>query len=151
MWSAADGTGNSSGCCSSLGRFRRGDDSLPRYDLVAGSGYIGVATALNTLSEHGACTVWFAFTACVFSTALAMFPKLAQIGFAAWVGVISLFVSIFILVVAVAVRDRPAMAPATGEYELGFYAIGRPTFLTGMTAALTIFISSGGTSSFIPM
>lgn len=121
------------------------------YDLVAGSGYIGVATALNTLSDHGACTVWFSFVAFVLSTAIAMFPKLAQVGVAAWAGVITLFISIFILVVAVAVNDRPALAPPTGDFDLGYHVIGSPNFTEGMTAALTIFISSGGISAFVPI
>lgn len=51
-----------------------------RYVLVAGSGYIGMSTALNALSEHGACTVWFTFVSFILSTALALFPKLSQIG-----------------------------------------------------------------------
>jgi len=120
------------------------------YDLVAGSGYIGVAVGLNTLTNHSTCTVWYVFIAFVFSSALAMFPRLAQIGIAAWFGVITLFVSVFILVVAVAVQDRPALAPS-GDFELGFTAFATPTFVTGMTAALTIFISSGGISAFVPM
>jgi hypothetical protein len=53
-----------------------------RYVLIAGSGYIGMATAFNALSEHGACTVWFTFLSFALSTALALFPKLSQIGMA---------------------------------------------------------------------
>jgi hypothetical protein len=41
------------------------------------------------------------------------------------------------LVIAVGVQDRPALAPA-GEFDLGFYAIGSPTFLTGMSATLIV-------------
>ncbi|KAL7418624.1 hypothetical protein Q5752_007082 [Cryptotrichosporon argae] len=121
------------------------------YILVAGDSYIGVATALNALSDHSTCTVWFSFIAFVFSTLLAGFPKMSQIGFAAWFGVSTLFVSILILVIAVGARDRPALAPATGAYELGYTIVGSPTFLTGMSAALTIFVSSSGTSAFIPI
>lgn len=54
------------------------------------------------------------------------------------------------LVIAVAVQERPALAPS-GDFDLGFYAIGSPTFFTGMSACLIIFVSSSGTSSFIPM
>jgi hypothetical protein len=64
--------------------------------------------------------------------------------------VITLFISVFILVIAVGVQDRPALAPA-GDYELGYYVVATPTFLSGMAAALTIFVSSSGTSAFIPM
>jgi len=68
----------------------------------------------------------------------------------AWVGVVTLFVSIMALAIAVGVQDRPALAPA-GDFDLGFNAIGSPTFLTGMSATLIIFVSSSGTSAFIPM
>ncbi|KAK1925999.1 transmembrane amino acid transporter protein-domain-containing protein [Papiliotrema laurentii] len=120
------------------------------YTLVAGSGFIGVATALNALSDHGACTVWFAFVAFVGSTALASFPKLSQIGMAAWIGCATLFVSVGMLVIAVGVQGRPSLAPE-GVTDFGYQVIGSPTFLTGMSASLIIFVSSSGTSSFVPI
>lgn len=48
-------------------------------------------------------------------------------------------------------RDRPAAAPQTGDFDLGFRAIGDPNFTTGMTAAATIFVSSAATSAFLPV
>lgn len=47
--------------------------------------------------------------------------------------------------------DRPAAAPQVGDFELGYYVIGKPTFIAGMTASATIFVSSSGTSSFMPV
>lgn len=47
--------------------------------------------------------------------------------------------------------DRPAAAPQTGPYELGYAAIAYPTFIAGIEASATIFISSAGTSAFIPV
>lgn len=47
--------------------------------------------------------------------------------------------------------DRPAAAPQTGDFDLGFHAIGSPTFVTGVTAAATIFCSSAATSAFLPV
>lgn len=55
-----------------------------------------------------------------------------------------------ILVIAVAVQSRPALAPA-GPYDLGFQAFASPNFVGGMTAAIIIFVSSSGTSAFVPM
>jgi len=63
---------------------------------------------------------------------------------------VTLLVSVGILVIAVGVQDRPFLAPAEVT-DFGFQAIGSPTFLTGMSAALIIFVSSSGTSAFIPM
>lgn len=68
----------------------------------------------------------------------------------AWIGVITLFISIMTVVIAVGVQDRPALAPA-GDFDLGYYAFGSPTSLSGMSATLIIFVSSSGTSAFIPM
>jgi hypothetical protein len=53
--------------------------------------------------------------------------------------------------IGVTIRDRPAAAPQTGPYELGYYAIAHPTFIAGMTASATIFVSSAGTSAFLPV
>lgn len=47
--------------------------------------------------------------------------------------------------------DRPAAAPQTGDFDLGFHAIGSPTFVAGVTAAATIFCSSAATSAFLPV
>jgi len=49
------------------------------------------------------------------------------------------------------VRDRPAAAPQTGDFELGYRVIGNPDFTTGITAAATIFVSSAATSAFLPV
>jgi hypothetical protein len=54
-------------------------------------------------------------------------------------------------VVGVTTRDRPAAAPQEGPYDLGYHAIAYPTFIVGMTATCTIFVSSAGTSAFLPV
>jgi hypothetical protein len=59
-------------------------------------------------------------------------------------------VSVFMVVIAVGVQSRPYLAPP-GVTDYGFQVIGSPTFLTGMSATLIIFVSSSGTSAFIPM
>lgn len=55
------------------------------------------------------------------------------------------------MVIAVTTRNRPAAAPATGEYDLGFYAVAYPSFAAGMVATCTVFVSSAGTSAFLPV
>jgi hypothetical protein len=120
------------------------------FTLVTGSGYVAGAVAFNALSNHGACTVWFAFISFVICTVVASFPKFGQIGIASWIGGISLYTAVLILTIAVAVRDRPAAAPE-GVTDYGFTAIGSPTFLSGLAASTVIFISSSGHSANIPM
>jgi hypothetical protein len=64
---------------------------------------------------------------------------------------VSVYVAVFIVVVGVTQRDRPAAAPQEGEFELGYHVIAYPSFMAGMTAAATIFVSSAGTSAFLPV
>ncbi|WVF66414.1 hypothetical protein IAT40_001154 [Kwoniella sp. CBS 6097] len=121
------------------------------YTLVTGSGYIGTATAFNALSDHGACTVWFAFVAFIISTAVAAFPKFGQISVVAWIGVSLLYVAVMIFTIAVGVQSRPVLAPE-GVTDYGYKVVATgTTFITGMTASLIIFVSSSGTSAFIPI
>jgi hypothetical protein len=68
-----------------------------------------------------------------------------------WAGFASVYVAVFIVVVGVTQRDRPAAAPQVGEYDLGYHAIAYPSFMAGMTATATIFVSSAGTSAFLPV
>ncbi|KAK7540488.1 transmembrane amino acid transporter protein-domain-containing protein [Phyllosticta citribraziliensis] len=121
------------------------------YILCTSSGIIGVATGINALSEHGACTVWFAFVATAVVIVAASVRKFEQISWLTWAGFISIFVAVLIIVVAVTTRDRPAAAPQTGPYELGYMAIAHPTFVAGITASVNIFVSSAGTSAFLPV
>lgn len=56
------------------------------------------------------------------------------------------------VVVAVTTLDRPAAAPQTGPYDLGYYAVPPAvSFAAGMVSTCTIFISSAGSSAFLPV
>lgn len=121
------------------------------YVLCTGSGIVGVSTGLNALSHHDACTVWWSFLAAVVVALTASVRKFHQIGWLTWAGFASIFTAVLIVVIAVTTRDRPAAAPQTGPYELGYYVIAYPTFAAGMVASCTIFVSSAGTSAFLPV
>ncbi|KAL0579326.1 hypothetical protein V5O48_002659 [Marasmius crinis-equi] len=124
---------------------------LIAYILCAGAGILGVSIALNALSEHAICSVWFSLVSTVFIVAAASIRKFHDIAWLTWAGFVSVFVAVFIIVVAVTTLDRPAAAPQTGDFDLGFSAILFPDFAAGMVATCTIFISTGGTSAFIPV
>jgi hypothetical protein len=121
------------------------------YVLVTGSGIIGVSTGLNALSHHAACTVWWSFIAAVAIIATASVRKLQHVGWLTYAGFISIYAAVFIVVIAVTTRDRPAAAPQEGSYDLGYLAINNPGFAAGMVASSTIFVSTAGTSAFIPV
>jgi hypothetical protein len=55
------------------------------------------------------------------------------------------------VVIGVTTTDRPASAPQTGDFDLGYNVISYPSFIVGMTATCTIFVSSAGTSAFLPV
>ncbi|KAF2708097.1 amino acid transporter [Pleomassaria siparia CBS 279.74] len=121
------------------------------YVLCAGSGVIGLSTGLNALSDHAACTVWWAFLSAVVIVSCASVRKYDKIGWLTWAGFVSIYLAVFIVVIGVTVRDRPAAAPATGDFDLGYKVIAYPSFMVGMTATCTIFVSSAGTSAFLPV
>lgn len=121
------------------------------YILCTGSGILGVSIGLNALSTHAACTVWWSFLSTIVVATAASVRKFHKIGILTWAGFVSIFVAVFIVVIAVTTRDRPAAAPQEGPFELGYYVIASPTFAAGMVASCTIFVSSAGTSAFLPV
>lgn len=53
--------------------------------------------------------------------------------------------------VGVTTLDRPAAAPKTGPYELGYVIFASPNFIQGINAVTTIFVSSAGSTAFLPV
>ncbi|KAI1875600.1 uncharacterized protein JN550_001886 [Neoarthrinium moseri] len=124
---------------------------LVAYILCTGSGIVGLSVAFNALSDHAACTVWWGFLSFVIITAAASIRTLRNIGWLTWVGFFSIFIAILVVVIGVTTLDRPAAAPQEGDFELGYHVIAYPTFAAGMTATATIFVSTAGTSAFLPV
>jgi hypothetical protein len=120
--------------------------------LCAGSGILGVSIALNTLSTHATCSVWFSFVATVVVIMAASVRTFHKIGWLTWVGFASVFVAVLIVVVAVTRLDRPAAAPATEDFDLGYYVVpSGVTFAAGIVASCSIYVSSAATSAFLPV
>lgn len=66
-------------------------------------------------------------------------------------GFASVMGGVLAVVIGVALRGRPAAAPAQGPFELGFDVIGAPTFAAGITATATIFVSSSAGPVYVPV
>ncbi|KAK9420693.1 putative Transmembrane amino acid transporter [Seiridium unicorne] len=124
---------------------------LVTYAIVGASGMFGASVALNALSNHAICTNYFMLISMVAVFALASARKFEKIAWLTWVGFLSVFIAVFIVVIGVTTRDRPAAAPQTGDFELGYRVIGNPTFVAGITSVSTIFCSGAGTSAFLPV
>ena len=121
--------------------------------LCAGLAIMGMSIALNSITHHGTCSVVFGFCSFLIVSAVASIRKIERLGWVAWVGFGSLVVAILTVVIATALRDRPASAPQTGEFEIGFSAFPAPTatFASAFQAALMIFTSSSNTSGYVPV
>ncbi|KXJ96108.1 transmembrane amino acid transporter [Microdochium bolleyi] len=124
---------------------------LVTFAIVGASGIVGASTALNALSNHGMCTNNFMLVSTVAVFALASLRKFEKIAWLTWAGFISIFAAVFIVVIGVTQRDRPAAAPQTGDFDFGYHVIGTPTFVAAITSVASIFCSSAGTSAFLPV
>ncbi|KAF4338090.1 neutral amino acid permease [Fusarium beomiforme] len=119
--------------------------------LISAAGIVSISTAFNALSNHGACTVIFTLIGAISITMFSSVRTFSKLGWLTWIGFFTFFVAVFIFVVAVTQQDRPAMAPETGDYDLGWTAIAHPTFVAGITASANIFISNSGSSMYLPV
>ncbi|KAH8658006.1 transmembrane amino acid transporter [Xylariales sp. PMI_506] len=124
---------------------------LVTYAIVGASGIVGASVGLNALSNHRLCTNDFMLVATVAVFILASARKFERIAWLTWAGFASVFTAVFIVVVGVTTLKRPAAAPQTGDFELGYRVIGNPTFVAGITAVASIFCSGAGTSAFLPV
>ncbi|CZR55645.1 related to neutral amino acid permease [Phialocephala subalpina] len=134
-----------------IGRELVGVQILVAQILITAAGIVSVSTALNALSDHGTCTVIFSFVAAVLITGFSSVRTFSRLGWLTWIGFFTFFIAVFIFVVAVTQQDRPAAAPKTGDFDLGWTAIAHPTFVAGITASANIFISGSGSSMYLPV
>lgn len=119
--------------------------------LITGGGIVTTAIGFNALTNHGTCTVTFAFISALLITICSSIRTFSRLGWLTWFGFITFVLAVLIFCVAVAQVDRPAAAPPTGEFDLGWKPIAFPTFVVGMLNAENIFISTSGSSMFLPV
>lgn len=119
--------------------------------LISAAGIVSISTALNALSEHSTCTVAFSAIAAIIITLFATIRTFSRIGWLTWLGFSTFFVAVFIFTVAVTQQDRPAAAPQTGTFDLGWHAIAYPGFIAGITATANLFICTSGSSMYLPV
>lgn len=119
--------------------------------LIVAAGNVSISTAFNALSNHGACTVVFTLVAAILVTGFSSVRTFSKLGWLTWIGFFTFVIAVLIFTVAVTQQDRPAAAPQTGAFDLGFVAVAFPSFAVGMTASLNIFISGSGSSMYLPI
>ncbi|KAF2163166.1 hypothetical protein M409DRAFT_68765 [Zasmidium cellare ATCC 36951] len=121
--------------------------------LCVGLAVLAIGTALNAITSHGTCTVAFNVIAFIISTAAGSIRKIHGLGIILWVGFVSALASVLMVVIAVAIRSRPAYAPKTGPYDLGFQAAAPAgtTFAQAWAASIAIYASSANTAGYVPV
>lgn len=121
--------------------------------LCIGLAVLAIGTAFNAITKHGACTVWFNVIAFVICTTAGSIRKIHGLGIILWVGFVSAIVSVLTVVIAVTLRDRPAYAPQTGPFDLGFQTLPPPgtTFAQAWAGCIAIYASSSNTCGYLPV
>lgn len=121
--------------------------------LACGINMLGFAIALNAVSSHATCSVVFGVVSYLTISGFSSIRKMSHLAWLTWTGLITVVIAVMIVVIAVSLLERPAAAPATGPFVLGFSPFPAPTttFTTGLSATLNIFVSSGNTPGYIPV
>lgn len=135
----------------SIGREAVGVMFVVAFILCTGSGLLGTSIAFNALTGHATCSVWFSFVSTCLITMFSSVRTWDRMTWPMTLAFMSVLGGVLAVVVGVTLTDRPAAAPAEGDFELGFYTVAHPTFVAGVTAAATIFISSAAGPVYIPI
>lgn len=71
---------------------------LVTFAIVGASGIFGSSVALNALSNHAICTNYFMLVATIAVFILASVRKFEKIAWLTWIGFLSVFIAVFIVV-----------------------------------------------------
>lgn len=120
------------------------------YTLSFGSAVVALSVAFNAFTDDAACTlVWSAMVTAIclfFCTALRSLKSLVWFGY---VGVVSIFVAIWIVAIACLAQRRPAEAPSVdASFDKMISAFKAATFASAITAVSAQFFALAGTASF---
>lgn len=115
---------------------------------IAGSGMLGISIALNAISSHGTCTAAFVAIAAIIVFAVSSIQTLEKLSWISWVGVFSITISLMIVTIGVGIQDRPAAAPAVGDWMKDVVIFGSPTFATAMSCVGSLLFAFAGMPSY---
>ncbi|KAH7203127.1 transmembrane amino acid transporter protein-domain-containing protein [Fusarium redolens] len=118
--------------------------------FCSGSGMLSTSIGLNAVSLHNACTAVFVVVAAIASFGLASIRTLGMT-WVAWTGLVSVFIAVLMVTIAVGIQDRPSSAPQTGPWESDFKLLGRPSFTKAISAVSSIVFAFAGTPGFFPI
>ncbi|KAH7325549.1 transmembrane amino acid transporter [Stachybotrys elegans] len=134
-----------------IGRELVGVQIIVLQVLITAGGVATTAVGLNALSNHSQCTAVFGLVGAILVTACSSVRTFSNLGWLTWVGMITFTIGVLVFTIAVTQQDRPAAAPPTGDFDLGWGAIAYPGFIVGMISSANIFICTAGSSMFLPV
>ncbi|KAF4420387.1 neutral amino acid permease [Fusarium acutatum] len=116
--------------------------------FVSGAGMLSLSIGLNAVSSHGACTAVFVAVAAVLGFGLSSIRTLARMSWLAWIGVISIMISVIMVTIATGVQERPAAAPQDGVWVSDYKLFNKPSFVQAASAICSLVSAFGGTPGF---
>ncbi|KAF5549828.1 neutral amino acid permease [Fusarium mexicanum] len=116
--------------------------------FVSGAGMLSLSIGLNAVSSHGVCTAVFVAVAAVLGFGLSSIRTLARMSWLAWIGVISIMVSVIMVTIATGVQERPAAAPQNGVWVSDYKLFNKPSFVQAASAICSLISAYGGTPGF---
>ncbi|KAG5958119.1 hypothetical protein E4U57_001496 [Claviceps arundinis] len=117
--------------------------------FTCGSATVTISITLNTLSNHGACTVVFAAVAAIACWLLCL-PR--QFKFVAKVGLpstLSILVAVLIVIISLRVSPPKAAPPGWSGNDKTFRLVGRPSLTEGVNAVLKVCYAYAGNVGFV--
>lgn len=121
-----------------------------QYTLAYGASALTVAAALNTFTDHSACTVGFVAVAAAISLAIGVPTRtLKWMSWWGYVALASIFLGVWVTAIACLAQSRPAAAPQdlpVVDKDIRKFAM--PSLGAAMTAVSTQMFALGATAAF---
>lgn len=114
--------------------------------LTCSAAIVTISIALNSISEHAACTVVFIGVAAIVSWLLCLPRKMEFIAHFGIPSTISILAAVLIVMVALGVSKPNGAAP---DWNREIVLVGNPTFTQGLTSVLNIAFAFAGNQAFI--
>lgn len=86
---------------------------LLTWSIASASGVFGSSVALNALSNHAICTNYFMLVCMIAIFILASVRKFQKIAWLTWIGFLSIFIAVFIVVYVLAFTWHNAARPSS--------------------------------------
>ncbi|KAE8312385.1 transmembrane amino acid transporter protein-domain-containing protein [Aspergillus transmontanensis] len=108
------------------------------FIFLMGAHILTFSIMMNTLTNHGACTLIFGLVGAILCFVLTLSRRLQEVSYLGWISSLSIFASVLITIVGVGIDSPNAKG----------YAINHPSLLSGFSACLNIVISFAGHLAF---